>query len=236
MSRATCRVRNGPSSKPGSSPPPSLPPRSRWNAACVAASPARPDVAGSSRGSPEQHARRDRRWRVAIAASLLASLAIGWSLMMPRADQPRLAGTSAPAKRPAPFVASRTVRLGSIRGIEGVAGHQLSRADAPGELVIEPEVVVLTCEDGTMEFECPGGGSPDRPAVSRIRDGSRRPPAGHAGVAFAAPGSAVAHAAVVHAARARQTRGRGLRPDRARPRAGPRGSGRTLLPCASRSS
>ena len=83
---------------------------------------------------------------------------------MPRADHARLTGTSAPAKRPVPYVASRTVHLGSIRGTEGAPEITLSRSDAPGELVIEPEVVALTCEDGTMEFECPGGGSPDRPA------------------------------------------------------------------------
>jgi hypothetical protein len=114
------------------------------------------------RGIPE-HARRDRRWRVALAASLLASIAVGWSLLIPREDPAQVAESRAPARHQ-PRVASRTVHLGSVRGVDGAPEIVMSRAEAPGELVIEPEVVALTCEDGSMDFECPGGGTPDRPA------------------------------------------------------------------------
>ena len=74
---------------------------------------------------------QDRRWRVAIAASLL--------------------------------VTTRTVRLSAVRGTSGSPDLTLSRAEAPSELVIEPEVVVLTCEDGAIELECPGGATPLTP-------------------------------------------------------------------------
>jgi hypothetical protein len=39
----------------------------------------------------------------------------------------------------------------------------VSRADAPGELVLQPEVVVLTCEDGSFLLECPSGAAPATP-------------------------------------------------------------------------
>src|SRR6185503_14043678 len=63
------------------------------------------------RNVPER-ARRDRRWRMAIAASLLASLTIGWSLLLPRDDHSQ---TGASATKHLPFVASRTVHLGAVR-------------------------------------------------------------------------------------------------------------------------
>jgi hypothetical protein len=80
----------------------------------------------------------------------------------PRSDQPLVAESHVDAKR-APLVASRSVHLASVRGAEGVPDIEMSRADAPGELVIRPEVVVLTCEDGSIEFECPGGAAPTTP-------------------------------------------------------------------------
>jgi hypothetical protein len=107
-------------------------------------------------------ASRERHWRVAIAASLITAVAVGWVLYAPRADQPPLADSRGPARH-APLVASRTVHLASVRGADGVPDIEMSRANAPGELVIQPEVVVLTCEDGSIEFECSGGVAPATP-------------------------------------------------------------------------
>ena len=113
-----------------------------------------------NRGLPEKD-RRDRRWRVALAASLLASVAVGWSLLMPRDDRPQTRVTTTPS---IPLVASRSVQLGSVRGVDGPVDISLSRAEAPGELVIEPDAVALTCEDGTIDIECLDGSAPSRPA------------------------------------------------------------------------
>lgn len=112
--------------------------------------------------SPSRTINLERRWRLSIAASLIAAVAVGWALYMPRMDHPQVSETRTPAKH-SPLVASRTVHLASVRGVGGAPGLVVSRADAPGELVIEPEVVVLTCEDGSIEFECPGGAAPATP-------------------------------------------------------------------------
>lgn len=112
------------------------------------------------RGRPDQE-RPDRRMRVAVAASLLATVAVGWSLLMPRDEQPQVQAAVTPRNS---LIASRTVQLSSVRGVDGPVDISVSRADAPGELVIEPEVVVLTCEDGTVDFECLDGSAPSRPA------------------------------------------------------------------------
>ena len=39
----------------------------------------------------------------------------------------------------------------------------INRNEAPGELIVEPEVVVLACEDGSIDFECAGGTAPATP-------------------------------------------------------------------------
>jgi hypothetical protein len=106
---------------------------------------------------------RQRHWRMAIAASLITAVAVGWTLYLPpRADHLQAGESRGPVKR-SPLVASRTVHLASVRGVGGMPDFILSRADAPGELVLEPEVVLLTCEDGSIEFECPGGAAPATP-------------------------------------------------------------------------
>jgi len=105
---------------------------------------------------------RDLHWRMAIAASLVAAVAIGW-VMLPRADHTVASGTRAPPPRHAPVVASRAVQLVSMRGTGLAPDVEISRADAPGELLLQPEVVTLTCEDGTIDFECPGGAAPSTP-------------------------------------------------------------------------
>lgn len=114
------------------------------------------------RGLPPPVA-QDRRWRVAIAASLLVTAAVGWSVLMPEgaADSPTTA--RAPGAKRLPIVTTRTVRLSAVRGPSSIPDLMLSRAEAPTELVIEPDVVALTCEDGTIELECPGGAAPLTP-------------------------------------------------------------------------
>jgi hypothetical protein len=108
-------------------------------------------------------ATRERQWRFALAASVITAVAVGWAMYTPGGtDQPQLADSRGSAKH-TPLVASRTVHLASVRGSDGVPDIEMSRANAPGELVIRPEVVVLTCEDGSIEFECPGGAAPATP-------------------------------------------------------------------------
>jgi hypothetical protein len=102
----------------------------------------------------------DRRWRVALAASLLLSFAVGMSLLLSRPSVESPTETQARAR---PAVPSRTVRLGAVRGVGSSPDILLARAEAPGQLVIEPDVVVLTCEDGSIEIECAGGSAPRTP-------------------------------------------------------------------------
>jgi hypothetical protein len=102
----------------------------------------------------------DRRWRVALAASVLLSFAVGMSLLLPRPSEESSPATQARARATVP---SRTVRLGAVRGVGSSPDILLARADAPGQLVIEPDVVVLTCEDGSIEIECAGGSAPRTP-------------------------------------------------------------------------
>ena len=107
----------------------------------------------------------DRRWQTALAASVLLALALGVGLALPTGtdDLPIVARSESLAK---PIVASLTIRLGSVRGTGGSPDISLLKADAPKQLVIEPDVVVLTCEDGSLELECPDGNGPQTPQYS----------------------------------------------------------------------
>jgi hypothetical protein len=102
---------------------------------------------------------------MAIAASLVTAIGVGWVLIAPTADRQPVAEVRPSTKR-APLTVSRIVHLASVRGTAGSPDIEISRADAPGELLIQPEVVVLTCEDGAIEFECPGGNAPATPQYS----------------------------------------------------------------------
>ena len=107
--------------------------------------------------------RRDHRWQIAIAASAVLSLGVVLSLVVPHGE------TTVPGKRlfasagELHIASSRTVRLGSVRGTGGVPDVSILLTDAPSELVIEPDVVVLTCPDGSIELECAGGSAPQTP-------------------------------------------------------------------------
>ena len=114
-----------------------------------------------NRSAPRAH-HHERRWRMAIAASLLAAVTIGWMMIAPRADQPQVADTQTPTQH-APRLASRVVQLASVRGASGAPDVEMSRAEAPVELLLQPDVVVLTCDDGSIQFECSSGAAPATP-------------------------------------------------------------------------
>jgi len=113
------------------------------------------------RGAPAHT--RDRRWQFAAAASLVVSVGLALSVVFPRQDAVPAGSTRIATTGDQRVAASRNVRLASIRGVVGTPDISVSLADAPSELVIEPDVVTLTCEDGAMELECPGGIAPQTP-------------------------------------------------------------------------
>jgi len=106
---------------------------------------------------------QDRRWQIAIAASAVLSLGVVLSIVVPRGE------TTIPGKRlfanagELHIASTRTVRLGSVRGSGGIPDVSIVLTEAPRELVIEPDVVVLTCPDGSIELECAGGSAPQTP-------------------------------------------------------------------------
>jgi hypothetical protein len=102
-----------------------------------------------------------RRIHVALAATVLIALAVGVSLEIPRDDVST--GRSARHASEHTLLAPRTVRLTSIRGANTSPDIIVSRAQPPAELVVEPEVVTLVCEDGMPNFECANGLAPQIP-------------------------------------------------------------------------
>jgi ferric-dicitrate binding protein FerR (iron transport regulator) len=104
----------------------------------------------------------ERQWQAALAASVLVAIGLGISVLLPR-DDSASAGTNLVASTVQHVAASRTFRLSNVRGTDTSPDISFSLADAPGELVIKPDVVVLTCEDGAIELECVGGHSPQQP-------------------------------------------------------------------------
>jgi hypothetical protein len=104
------------------------------------------------------------RWRVGIAASLvLALITLGVSLVLPNRNADSISFAHAETRAAPQRMASRTVRLASVRGVANQPDLQFTQADAPARLVLEPDVVVLTCEDGSMSLECGGGTAPYTP-------------------------------------------------------------------------
>lgn len=102
----------------------------------------------------------DRRWPMALAASVLVAMALTVTLTLPRnesADEPRRLASSAAQASPL------TVRLGKVRSASDSPDIRYSLAAAPSQITIEPDVVVLTCENGAVELECVGGGVPQTP-------------------------------------------------------------------------
>jgi hypothetical protein len=103
---------------------------------------------------------RGRRWQVALAASTLLAMGLVVSLSLPRqgGDGAR-SRLSAESRTASPLF----VRLGKLRSSGSTPDIQLSLASLPSQLTFEPDVVVLTCADGAIELECPGGGAPQSP-------------------------------------------------------------------------
>ncbi len=58
------------------------------------------------------------------------------------------------------------MRLGLVRSLGTIPDVTLARNAAPSQLTIEPDVVVFTCADGTIELECAGGMAPQTPQYS----------------------------------------------------------------------
>jgi len=114
------------------------------------------------RGATQQ-ASGDSRWRMAVAASLVLALStLGLSLVLPDRESSSGAGMSASIAMPR-YSAPRIVRLSSVRGLGTSPDVLISLNDIPRELTVEPDVVVLTCEDGSIELECAGGAAPQTP-------------------------------------------------------------------------
>lgn len=103
------------------------------------------------------------RWHVALAASVLVALAIGVSMKLPRGGVEGVADSHTRLEPERILLAARTVRLGSVRGVSTSPDIIVARNESPSSLTIEPDVVTLTCEDGSIELECPGGAPAQTP-------------------------------------------------------------------------
>ncbi|HUQ12248.1 MAG TPA: hypothetical protein VM146_18200 [Steroidobacteraceae bacterium] len=110
------------------------------------------------RRAPE-HASGQQRWPMALAASVLLGVGLTVVLSMPRSDDGESRLSAGAGTRSAPL----SVRLGKIRGTGETPDIRFSKSSTPTELTIEPDVVVLTCEDGAVELECTGGAMPQTP-------------------------------------------------------------------------
>ena len=55
------------------------------------------------------------------------------------------------------------MRLGLVRSLGTIPDVTLARNATPSQLTIEPDVVVFTCADGSIELECAGGMAPQTP-------------------------------------------------------------------------
>jgi len=106
---------------------------------------------------------RDRHWQIALAASVLLGLGLALTVRMSHRTESLSAGAQNTARGDR-LAAARTVRLSAFRGAGGTPDVTVSLNDVPGELLIEPDVVMLTCEDGSVELEFASGGAPQTPA------------------------------------------------------------------------
>lgn len=101
----------------------------------------------------------DRRWHMAMAASVLVAMGLTFSLTVPRDQPDGESRLSATASHSSPL----SVRLGKVRGAGDSPDIRYSLTSPPTQVTIEPDVVVLTCENGAIELECVGGGMPQTP-------------------------------------------------------------------------
>jgi ferric-dicitrate binding protein FerR (iron transport regulator) len=101
-----------------------------------------------------------QRWPLALAASVVVALGLTVTLNLPRSGDDGESRLTAGATTGA---APLSVRLGTIRGTGESPDIQFSLNSIPAQLTLEPDVVVLTCEDGAVELECSSGGMPQTP-------------------------------------------------------------------------
>jgi hypothetical protein len=102
---------------------------------------------------------REHPWRIAaIAAGLCVAVSLSLAVGLPRAGDD-LASAQPTRSHSSPL----SVRLGSMRGAGDAPDVSMSLATLPSSLTIEPEVVVLTCADGSLQLECEGGSAPQTP-------------------------------------------------------------------------
>jgi hypothetical protein len=106
---------------------------------------------------------RERRWHMAIAAGVVVSLGLGIVLTLSHDDAAGSGVERLLSRSDGQPNAPRMVRLGKVRSVSGAPDIRMSLADAPSQLIVEPDVVVLTCADGAIELECAGGGTPQTP-------------------------------------------------------------------------
>lgn len=117
------------------------------------------------RGSSARVVSREGRWPMALAASVVLSLTIASVGTVLRGEDEVDTGSSLASVMPS-LGPARIVRLGSVRGAGATPDISMTTAAAPSELRIEPDVVVLTCEDGSLELECANGLAPQTPQYS----------------------------------------------------------------------
>jgi hypothetical protein len=123
------------------------------------------------RGVPEQPRFRDKHWQFAAAAGIVVAMGLVLSVMVPRKETFPSGPSRVAAGGEHLVASSRNVRLGNVRGVGSIPDVSISLRDAPGALVIEPEVVLLTCEDGAVELECAGGSAPQTPQYAEHSPG-----------------------------------------------------------------
>ncbi len=105
---------------------------------------------------------REHPWRIAAAAAgLCVAVTLSLTLGLPR-DTVEVAST--PAARPRATALPLTARLESMRGAITAPDIVMSLSQLPSSLVVEPNVVVLTCSDGSLPLvDCAGGIAPQTP-------------------------------------------------------------------------
>jgi len=106
---------------------------------------------------------------MAAAASVAGAFLVGGISLMTTTGGERNSTVRQSDATPLSLGLPRTVRLASMRGLGTSPDISIAHADAPRELNLEPDVVVLTCEDGTIDFECAGGSAPNTPQYSEYK-------------------------------------------------------------------
>jgi len=120
-----------------------------------------------SRNTQSRTPGTERRWRMAAAASVVLSLFIlGVGLVLPRHESAESRPVSDTGAAASPTASPRIVRLGLVRSLGTIPDVALARNAAPSQLTIEPDVVVFTCADGTIELACASGMAPQTPQYS----------------------------------------------------------------------